>query len=402
MPRVAVVHADVNAGGGAEAVCAHALEALAPGWDVTLITWRPPDFGQLDRLYGTALSGARIAVRCVGERGHPSWLAWRAVYQHAMAARLAQDTRDDYDAVVSTYCEIAARPPALQYIHVPHYSARVPSALIVGVARGPLGSAVRRASRVGWRVLARGSRRAYARNVSLANSRWTAGWLRRAWGIEAAVLWPPLPAAAPAPEVPWERRENGFVCVGKLSPGKRVLEMIDAVGALRGRGVEAHLHVVGGGEGPYADAVRERCRRSGFAVFEGLLGVDDLAALIGEHRYGLHGFAWEHFGIGVAQMVRAGCLCFAPRGGGQQELLGDSPALLYATFAEAVGLMEKVLCDPALQQGERDRLAPIRARLAAHRFGPAFASHVEAALRGAPGSTKPPAAEARGFHTRTA
>jgi|GEM_PF-5876011 len=148
MPRVAVVHADVNAGGGAEAVCAHALEALAPGWDVTLITWRPPDFGKLDRLYATSLSGARIAVRCVGKRGHPSWLAWRAVYQHAMAARLAQDTRDDYDIVVSTYCEIAARPPALQYVHVPHYSARLPSELIVGVPRGPVGGAVRRASRV--------------------------------------------------------------------------------------------------------------------------------------------------------------------------------------------------------------------------------------------------------------
>ena len=383
MARVAVVHPDLNAAGGAEAVCAHALEALAPEIDLTLITWRTPDLERLDAMYGTGLARTTLTVRCVGEHHHPSWLAWRAVYQHAQAVRLAQDSAQAYDGVVSTYGEIAVNRPAMQYVHIPHYSAALPPEIITGVPTGPLGGIARRLARIAWRGLARGSRRGYARNLTLANSRWTAKWVERAWGIPAVVLWPPLPHAA-VTEVLWERRENGFVCIGKLTPAKRVLDLIDVIAALRGRGIDTHIHVVGDGTGPYAEAVRARCRRSEFAYHEGILGIPDLTALLAAHRYGIHGFRWEHFGIGLAQMVRAGCVGFAPRGGGQTELLADSPFLLFESPSQAIGQLEQVLRDPLLQRQLREDLAPVRARLASHRFGPAFADWVHTMLRGAP------------------
>jgi len=63
----------------------------------------------------------------------------------------------------------------------------------------------------------------------------------------------------------------------------------------------------------------------------------------------------EHFGIAVAEMVRAGCVVFVPATGGPPEIVGPEPALLFASPADAVQKIRAVLAD-----------APLRGRLRAH------------------------------------
>jgi len=378
MARVAVVHPDANAGGGAEAVCAHTVEALSRDNEVTLITWSPPDRAALDTTFGTHLAGAAFEVAAVAERaGHGlgGSLERRLLLKHALTFRAAQDLAPRFEAVVSTHGEIALPlslrlpTPAVQYIYIPEFSGRIPLQVVTGENRAAPYRLYRRAATVAGRLLARGSGPAFRRNLTVACSEYSARWMQAAWGIGADVLWPPVPLA-PVPDVPWDERENGIVCIGRLAPAKRVLELIGAVGEARRRsGVATHLHVVGEGSGPYADAVRQACRGSDHATLEGTLSLADLAHLLAHHRFGVHGNAYEHFGIAIAQLVRAGCVCFAPNGGGPADTLADAPSLLYRGVDELAEKLASVLRDADLQRQLLAELRPLKQRLDQHRFG---------------------------------
>ena len=60
------------------------------------------------------------------------------------------------------------------------------------------------------------------------------------------------------------------------------------------------------------------------------------------HRYGIHGMREEHFGMAPAEMARAGCIVWVPRGGGQMEIVGREPVLMYDSEDDAV---EKIVED---------------------------------------------------------
>ena len=47
------------------------------------------------------------------------------------------------------------------------------------------------------------------------------------------------------------------------------------------------------------------------------------------HRYGIHGMREEHFGMAPAELARAGAIVWVPRGGGQMEIVGHEPALMF-------------------------------------------------------------------------
>ena len=379
--RVAVVHSDINTVGGAEAVCAEALEALSDSCEVTLFAWSQPDFPRVDRLFGTRLAERGIRVVSVASLFRlPHRLRRSNLLRFALASRAVQDRARDFDWIASTYGEIAAPLPAIQYVHFPLYSGLVTTELLGGGRRSAATEAWRRLARAALRRAARGSRGAFARNRTLTNSAFTAGWLRRAWGIDAAVVRPPVPFRASAAPRPFEAREGGVVCVGRLTPAKRTLDLIAAVGEVRRRGLDARIHVVGEGTGPYADAVRDACRRSDHATYEGVLSLADLSVLLARNRYGVHGFEHEHFGISVAQMVRAGCLCFAPAGGGQAELLAAAPRLLYRSVPELVSKLAEVMGSPALQTEALRALAPVKAELDGDRFGAAFIAQARSHL----------------------
>ena len=49
---------------------------------------------------------------------------------------------------------------------------------------------------------------------------------------------------------------------------------------------------------------------------------DEVRALMATHRYGIHGMREEHFGMAPAELARAGCIVWVPRGGGQMEIVG--------------------------------------------------------------------------------
>ena len=58
-----------------------------------------------------------------------------------------------------------------------------------------------------------------------------------------------------------------------------------------------------------------------------------------------------------AEMMRAGCIVWVPRGGGQMEVVGDEAGLLYDTEDEAAEKILSVLGSGAEQMRLREHLA---------------------------------------------
>lgn len=71
--------------------------------------------------------------------------------------------------------------------------------------------------------------------------------------------------------------------------------------------------------------------------------------------------------MAVAEMARAGCIVWVARGGGQMEIVGREPILMYGSEDEAVEKIITTLGDPIEQQ--RLRMGLMTAdRFSTHHF----------------------------------
>ena len=62
----------------------------------------------------------------------------------------------------------------------------------------------------------------------------------------------------------------------------------------------------------------------------------------------------EHFGMAPAEMVRAGMIVWVPNGGGQVEIVGNDPRLVYESDEQAIDQIVQVLGNPDEQRRLRD------------------------------------------------
>jgi glycosyltransferase involved in cell wall biosynthesis len=69
-----------------------------------------------------------------------------------------------------------------------------------------------------------------------------------------------------------------------------------------------------------------------------------------------------------AELVRAGAIVWVPNGGGQTEIVGHEPGLVFDSDAEAVRKISAVLIDPTEQGRLRQRLAERAEAFSTDRF----------------------------------
>jgi glycosyltransferase involved in cell wall biosynthesis len=353
--RVLVVQPSLQPPGGGNGVCAWLVEALKDRHDVTLLTWRPVDFGAVDRHYGTSLAASGVACLTVGRGVRAAVDATPAtldLLRMSLLLRACRRVAGDFDVVVTANNEADFGRRGIQYVHFPSgyqeaprlgdrwyhaFSWLVPSYYSACVA------------------LAGYSRDRMRENVTIANSRWTADRVAERHGIEASVLYPPV--AGDFPDVAWERREDGFVCLGRFAPEKRIERAVAIVGAVRAAGADVRLHLVGAPEGRrYFARVKRLARENArWVTLHVDLSRQDLARLVASQRFGIHAMRDEPFGMAVGEMIRAGCVVFAPRGGGQSEIV-DDPRLTYDDDADAVAKILRVLASADEQTRARAAL----------------------------------------------
>src|SRR5258706_7382636 len=243
--KVLIVQPSLQPPGGGNCVGARVIEALRTEHAVSVLTWTPVDLASMNRYYGTSLRSSDFTVL-------PSYPVLRrlldlsplplSLLKMNLLLRRAKRVRRDYDLLMSVNNEADLGDPRIQYVHFPAcYHPRPATDLRWYHAFPSLLSAYWRWSR----KISDFSMERLKHNLTLVNSNWTGGKIRECHGIDSTTLYPPVPGDFPA--VPGAEREDGFVCGGRFSPEKGLDKVIDIIAAVRSRGRDAHLHLIGGG-----------------------------------------------------------------------------------------------------------------------------------------------------------
>lgn len=171
---------------------------------------------------------------------------------------------------------------------------------------------------------------------ALAYSEYAQKWVRRRWGIDCQVIYPPVDIFEPLPKEPL------FLSVGRFFKGghcKKHLTMISTFESMYDSGFrdwEYHLvgaRVVGKQHDSYLREIQEAAH--GYPIFFHVdASFETLKNLYGRSTLYLHaaGFgedpeehpeAFEHFGITTVEAMSAGCVPLVFEGGGQPEIVQE-------------------------------------------------------------------------------
>lgn len=349
-PKIAIIHPSLIVGGGSEANPLWILETLKKDYDVSLITIGKVNLNRLNECYGTNLKPDEIKIISI-----PIPYLFRKRFDALRGYRFSRFCRKvayKFDLMISTYNTMDFGRRGIQCIadfsfddklrRAFHPSLRGISALLYQ------DSPLRRAYLKLSETLAGSSADGWKRNLTIANSHWSGKIMKEVHGIETITIYPPV--ASEFPDIPWEKREDGFVCLARLVPEKRIDRIIEIMGKVRGRGWDIHLHILGrSDDSTYARSLKQLCEKnSDWVSLDGLVVGHKKLEFIAQHKYSISGRENEPFGIAVAEAARAGCIVWVPNGGGQMEIV-NHPALIYNSVDDAVYKIEKVLNDNALQ-----------------------------------------------------
>ncbi|MFB6186435.1 MAG: glycosyltransferase family 4 protein, partial [Halobacteriaceae archaeon] len=192
-----------------------------------------------------------------------------------------------------------------------------------------------------------GTIEAISQTTILTNSEWSARQLQIIYGINPKVVYPPVHTELFEP-LSWNKRENGFVTVGRIAPDKKTLDACHIVNILREKGYDVHLHLVGpkGNDESFYREVQEYAKAHRWITLEGQISQRELSQLIESHRWRLHMKPWEHFGMVVAEFVAGGMIPFVPNSGGQTEIVNNNQLVVYESIGEAIDQISSLLDSP--------------------------------------------------------
>lgn len=311
-------------GGGAESVCAWMLEALKQEYEITLFTLTLRGFKKLNDFYGTDLSVKDVRIACPVPKLFLSILkfifnnikAFRPERQRWLN-RYFRNFNERFDLAISVYNEMDMGKPGMQYIHWINVVGREKEAFF---------------------------REKIRQNLTLTNSKCTAEHIKKSYGIEAKVIYPPV--ISDFPSVSWKDKKDGFVCIGRLSAAKSPHMVIRIIKKVREEGFDVHLHIIGSqADLIYMNYLKKMQKDNPDWVFiEKNLSSREVANLVAKHKYGIH-WKIEPFGIIVAEMMKAGCIPFVRSEGGQVEIVDEYKPLLFNSEDEAVNKICTMLAD---------------------------------------------------------
>jgi glycosyltransferase involved in cell wall biosynthesis len=350
-------------GGGAEAVALWMLEALKDDYEVTLFTFSEIDFDKLNSKYGTNLSRKTIKIKSI----LPHFLTALANFLNSntkhfkqfslhSVLRLIKAKQDDYDLLISGYNAVDLGKPGIQYIHWTGV-----------VEKNKLAAKY-------YNKLSDFSVERLKKNVSLVNSKIVAQQAHKVYNVEPIIVYPPV--VIKSIDIPWEEKENAFICSGRLVKAKQPHQAISIIKAVRERGFDLKLYLTGGGGGGEQDYLRfinQIIRdNSDWVKLYRNLSYEDYSKILYRCKYGIHR-KQEPFGISVAEMVKAGVIPFVKSTGGQVEIVGEeNQDLLFNTDEDAVEAIVKVLSNEEKQSQLRQALQKQKYLFSTERFSQEF------------------------------
>lgn len=371
--KVLLIQTVLKPPGGNNVVAVWIMEALKGEHSLSVLTWEAPDLEEINRFYGTSLKSSEFTVH------HVNPLVRTVVkldpdpgsfQKTSYLMRLCKRLKKDYDVVISADDEMDFGRRGIQYLHYPYLCEQIQPGIdshwyrkLPGIFNGNYRL---------WMLVAGFSYRRMTDNLTLANSDWTGNKIKEFYGIDAVTVYPPV--SGDFPDVSWEKKENGFVCIGSFHPVKRFENIIGILSKVKMRTRDLHLHIVGAKPGAsyshdYYERLKSLVRENSSWIFlHENLPRKQLLELIAAQRYGIHAHREEHFGIAVAEMLKAGCIPFVPNNGGQVEIVGRDERLVYENEEEAVEKIVRIVGNPEEQNSIRSYLNPRKRLFSAEKF----------------------------------
>lgn len=356
--RAAVYNLYWSTFGGGEQVAAGIAELLlARGYEVVLFGPEPVDHQATRERLGRHLNGAD----------------WQRITDDEEAAAASEG----FDLFVNCTYLSSARARSgrsLYYVHFP------------GVPRTSRQQLISTASRIGHRALnvlpslpgpLAGVRDGFARRivdtswvrtytVVAANSRFTAEWVDRLWGVPATVVYPPV-----ATTVIGGEKGPSIIAIGRFFDRrfghcKKQDVLLDTWLDWKDHGISDgwNLRMLGGADGASRDYVLDLRRRAigttasvevnvARSVIESALS----SAAIFWHAGGygedpnVHPDRFEHFGIAVVEAMAAGCVPVVYAAAGPAEIVRHGiDGFHWSTIDELRAHTQQLIDDPALRQ----------------------------------------------------
>lgn len=365
--RVAVVQAFLVAGGGTEAVTAWMVEALKAEYDLTLISYDPVHLDELNRYYGTDLHAEEInSLR--PKLPYPLDRSKRFLFlKDRLMGRYCRSIGRNFDLIINVGGVMDLGTRGIQYMSL------APGATLARVLEGdpslpPWYRFMKRASMGLADQFSGSSVKRMHQNLTLVNSRWTGRLADRLYGIsESRVVYPPV-NSSPASNS-WESRKDGFLCVARVSPEKRIEQVIEILRQVRQRGFDISLQVIGRHDRPdYLAKIQAMAGEDApWVQIGGLMNREELRHQMDQHKYGINAAENEPFGIGPAEMVTSGCIVFLPNSGGQTEIV-DDPRLTFNGVDDAVRKITEVMGSKELQRSLLGQLSAKRGKFSIQAF----------------------------------
>jgi glycosyltransferase involved in cell wall biosynthesis len=291
-----------------------------------------------------------------------AWTVAGAPEPTVLEAPIPRSRRDDLRRAWADHGE---RLTVVQSPHAPRLTAAPAAAVLVDF---PLTEVVRTVDRL---------RLARYRWV-LANSPYTAGWVRRRWGRDAEVLAPLVLPVAPL------AKETIIVAVGRFARGHRSKHQRVLVEAFRRLGPEVHrrwsLHLAGWVDDPdELAAVQDEATGLPVVVHPAATRVE-VEQLLGRASICWHACGFdvdelryperlEHFGISVVEAMSAGAAPLVPDRGGPADTVADV-APTWHDLDDLVRQTQLLVSSPTTLAGTAER-----ARRRAEQFGPTRFHH---------------------------
>ncbi len=354
---VAVLHPRMGFG-GSEAFAMWTLEALKDDCRVALVAGGRINLSELNAFYGTAIDSDECEIVELRLPWPLAKVEWGAALRGAFVNRSMRRHLDRFDILISAYNIVDLGRPAIH--HLADFS--WDETLRRHYDPAPAGLRrvfhTNRTLRQGYLALTKTIARQRTDDFGnagliLANSIWSKALLRDRYGIETEVVYPPVMTRVMG--LSPERKSRHFICLGRIYPEKRIEQIIEIIGAVRDRGHDLTLHIVGDTrETAYGRQIEQLCQAErSWIVLEGRQFGQTKARLLSESAYGIHARPGEAFGIAVAEMIVAGCLPFVHAEGGPAEIVGHHGALVYDTPDEAVKKIDSMLKNSSLEAATR-------------------------------------------------
>ena len=344
MKKIAV-YSPYFAGGGAEAVSLCIIDALQKDYEVTLFTFLELDFKQLNKFYNTNIDPKKIELRTIFPKTFTQAVNFlrannkyfRILMFHLPLAKMRED-KDKYDLLISGFNGADLGKKGIQYIHW--------TKIIEG---GNKNIAIHKF----YQNLFKFKTSQIKENISVCNSDFVAEKVKKDYQINASVIYPPVMLENSS--LPWEEKENAFICSGRLVIAKAQDQIIKILKDVRDKGFDLKLYITTGAAGIYASKYQKYVKKlvkenSDWIKLYENLSYQEYLQVLNKCKYGIHHKS-EAFGISVAEILKVGAIPFVRSQGGQTEILGKNNSdLFFNNRQDAVNVITNILGDQAKQE----------------------------------------------------